>query len=75
MSQSDLVVQQPNWNELENGFPTISVRDIEIQRREDDLVVGTFGRGIYILDDYTLDSKGITEPLDVGPDLSLCPVI
>ncbi len=35
------------------GLPTIAVRDIEIQRRESDLVMGTFGRGIYILDDYS----------------------
>ena len=42
-----------NWHALKNNFPTIAVRDIEIQRRENDLVVGTFGRGIYILDDYT----------------------
>ncbi len=42
-----------NWFELTGGFPTIAVRDLEIQRREQDLVVGTFGRGIYILDDYT----------------------
>ena len=40
------------WNEL-TSLPTISVRDLEIQRREGDLVVGTFGRGIYILDDYS----------------------
>jgi hypothetical protein len=33
-------------------MPTISTRDVKIQRRENDLVVGTFGRGIYILDDY-----------------------
>ncbi len=42
-----------NWHQLRAGIPTISVRDIEIQRRENDLVVGTFGRGIYILDDYS----------------------
>ena len=42
-----------SWTQLKKDFPTISVRDIEIQRRENDLVVGTFGRGIYILDDYT----------------------
>ncbi|MEO0616679.1 MAG: glycosyl hydrolase [Pseudomonadota bacterium] len=41
------------WHQLKGNFPTIAVRDIEIQRRENDLVVGTFGRGIYILDDYT----------------------
>jgi photosystem II stability/assembly factor-like uncharacterized protein len=40
------------WNGL-TGLPTIAVRDLEIQRREGDLVVGTFGRGFYILDDYS----------------------
>jgi photosystem II stability/assembly factor-like uncharacterized protein len=40
------------WHEL-TGLPTISVRDLEIQRREGDLVVTTFGRGFYILDDYS----------------------
>lgn len=34
-------------------LPTIAVRDLAIQQRENDLVIGTFGRGIYILDDYT----------------------
>ena len=41
------------WTQLKSGLPTIAVRDIEIQRRENDLVLGTFGRGFYILDDYT----------------------
>lgn len=41
-----------DWVELEGGIPTIASRDVQIQRRENDLVVGTFGRGIYILDDY-----------------------
>jgi hypothetical protein len=34
-------------------LPTISVADLEIQRREGDLVIGTFGLGIYILDDLS----------------------
>jgi len=42
-----------SWSQMKGGLPTIAVRDIEIQRRENDLVVGTFGRGIYILDDYS----------------------
>ena len=42
-----------SWHQLKANFPTISVRDLEIQRRENDLVVGTFGRGAYVLDDYT----------------------
>ncbi len=40
------------WHPLEGDLPVISVRDLDIQRRETDLVVGTFGRGIYILDNY-----------------------
>ena len=40
------------WVELDGGMPTISTRDVKIQRRENDLVAGTFGRGVYILDDY-----------------------
>src|SRR5262249_17690144 len=35
------------------GVPTSQVRDITIQRRDGDLVAGTFGRGVFILDDYT----------------------
>jgi photosystem II stability/assembly factor-like uncharacterized protein len=41
------------WIQLRGGLPTIQVRDIAIQRRENDLVLGTFGRGIYILDNYS----------------------
>lgn len=41
------------WTALKGKFPTIAVRDLDIQERESDLVVGTFGRGIYILDDYS----------------------
>jgi len=42
-----------NWVQLKSGIPTISVRDMAIQEKEDDLVLATFGRGFYILDDYT----------------------
>lgn len=41
-----------NWIQLEGGMPTIAVRDLWIQKRRNDLVVATFGRGILILDDY-----------------------
>lgn len=41
------------WIELEGGMPTIAVRDLAIQKRENDLVVATFGRGFYVLDDYS----------------------
>ena len=41
------------WIELEGGSPTISYRDVTIQRREDDVVAASFGRGFFILDDYS----------------------
>jgi photosystem II stability/assembly factor-like uncharacterized protein len=41
------------WVQLKGGLPPIAVRDIAIQKRENDLVLATFGRGFYILDDYT----------------------
>lgn len=42
-----------HWKQLKSGLPTIAVRDIAIQKRENDLALATFGRGFYILDDYT----------------------
>ena len=41
------------WIQLKEGIPTISVRDIAIQKRESDIALATFGRGFYILDDYS----------------------
>jgi len=41
------------WTQLKNGIPTVAVRDIAIQERESDLVLATFGRGFYILDNYS----------------------
>jgi photosystem II stability/assembly factor-like uncharacterized protein len=42
------------WVRLQGGdFPPIPVRDLAVQERQGDLVVGTFGRGIWILDDYS----------------------
>jgi photosystem II stability/assembly factor-like uncharacterized protein len=41
------------WTRLRGGLPTIQVRDLVIQKQSDDLVVATFGRGFYILDDLS----------------------
>ena len=41
------------WTQLKTGIPTIAVRDIAFQKRENDLVIATFGRGFYILDNFT----------------------
>ncbi|MCC7322912.1 MAG: hypothetical protein IT358_03755, partial [Gemmatimonadaceae bacterium] len=42
-----------NWHKLTGGMPTTAVRDIKLHRRDNDLVAATFGRGFYVLDDYT----------------------
>jgi photosystem II stability/assembly factor-like uncharacterized protein len=42
-----------NWFKLSGGVPTISFRDIKIHRRDNDLVGASFGRGFYVLDDYS----------------------
>lgn len=41
------------WFQLKSGIPTIAVRDIAIQERESDLVAATFGRGMYIMHNYS----------------------
>jgi hypothetical protein len=40
-----------NWNRWTSGYPTVSTYDMTIQPREHDLVIGTFGRAVWILDD------------------------
>ncbi len=40
-----------NWEKWTKGFPTTSVKDLVIQPREHDLVIGTFGRAAWVLDD------------------------
>ncbi len=40
-----------NWQKWTNGFPTVSVKDLVIHPREHDLVIGTFGRAVWVLDD------------------------
>ena len=45
---------EPMWVKLSAGIPkAVSVMDLDIQRDENDLVVSTYGRGVYILDDYS----------------------
>jgi hypothetical protein len=45
--------QGNQWHKFSTGLPTISVRDLAIQKRENDLVLATFGRSFYVLDDYS----------------------
>ena len=40
------------WHQLKGGLPTVAIRDMAIQERENDLVLATMGRGFYVLDNY-----------------------
>ncbi len=61
-----------NWNQIKKGLPTIAVRDMEIQRRENDLVLATFGRSFYVLDDYSA-LRDLSEDL-LAEDAHIFPV-
>lgn len=41
-----------SWKQLKDGLPTISFRDLVIQREHNDLVAASFGRSFYVLDNY-----------------------
>ncbi|RDK85235.1 VPS10 domain-containing protein [Marinirhabdus gelatinilytica] len=62
-----------HWTKMKGGVPTISFRDLAIQRRENDLVGASFGRGFYILDDYTA-LREITEDALKNETAMLFPV-
>ncbi len=61
-----------HWVKLEGGMPTIAVRDLAIQKREGDLVLATFGRGFYILDDYS--PLRLATPETLAKEAALFPV-
>ncbi|MCP4898681.1 MAG: glycosyl hydrolase, partial [bacterium] len=61
-----------DWIQLDGDFPVVAVRDLQIQRRENDLIVGTFGRGMYILDDYSA-LRNVDEQV-LGEEATLFPV-
>ncbi|MGP8244075.1 MAG: glycosyl hydrolase, partial [Bryobacteraceae bacterium] len=68
------------WIRLSVGLPTIMVRDLAIQKKMDDLIVATFGRGIYVIDDYSPLREAAAETLQkesalfsIRPALSYIP--
>ncbi|MBL8170051.1 MAG: glycosyl hydrolase [Acidobacteria bacterium] len=60
------------WIQLRSGLPTIAVRDLAIHKGLSDLVVATFGRGFYVLDDYS-PLRGV-KPEVLAQDAQLFPV-
>jgi photosystem II stability/assembly factor-like uncharacterized protein len=55
-----------HWHKLTKDVPTIAFRDLTIQRRDGDVVGATFGRGFYVLDDYSplreLTEEALAQP-------------
>ncbi len=62
------------WTRLRGGLPTIQMRDLAIHARDDDLVVATFGRGFYILDDLAPLRLLVQNPELLRADGTLLPV-
>jgi len=58
-----------SWTRFTAGVPTVSVMDMAIQERENDLVLGTHGRSVYVIDDYS-GLRGISEE-DFGSRLKI----
>ena len=61
-----------HWVRLKGGLPTIAVRDMVIQAREGDLLIATFGRGFYVLDNISPLRQ--TKPESVEQAAAMYPV-
>lgn len=59
------------WQRVRAGLPTIQVKDLVIQRANHDLIIGTFGRGIYVIDNYSplrsVTEEKLEEPAHLVP--------
>lgn len=63
-----------NWQKWQHGYPTVSTMDMRLHPREHDLIIGTFGRAAYVLDDIrplrALAKEGpalLNKPLQLFP--------
>jgi hypothetical protein len=54
------------WVQLKGGIPIAQARDMTVQKRDGDLVVATFGRGFYVLDDYS-PLRDLATPSETSP--------
>jgi photosystem II stability/assembly factor-like uncharacterized protein len=60
------------WSKLQYNLPTVPVHDIRIHPRENDLIIGTHGRGIFIIDDITplerlAEAEASSQPMHLFP--------
>jgi len=62
-----------NWKQFKEGLPPAPVSWIVVQKQAHDLVVSTYGRGLYILEDITPLEQGAMEPAAAGAVQLLAP--
>ncbi|MBL0170585.1 MAG: glycosyl hydrolase [Gemmatimonadaceae bacterium] len=60
-----------SYVQLKGGLPVTQVRDVTLHKRESDVVMATFGRGFYVLDDYSalrdITPQSLSEPARLFP--------
>ena len=59
------------WQKWTEGYPTVSTKDLVVHPREHDLILGTFGRAAWVLDDVRPLRKVATEPGVLNKDIAL----
>ncbi len=59
------------WQKWTEGFPTVSTKDLVIQEREHDLVIGTFGRAAWVMDDIRPLRAIATDPTVLNKEIAL----
>ena len=68
-----------NWNQWTNGYPTVPTTDLVIHPRDHDLVIATFGRSFWILDDIRplreLASRGVAKTLNESVSMFLFQIL
>lgn len=59
------------WQKWTEGFPTVSTKDLVVHPREHDLVIGTFGRAAWVLDDIRPLRKIAADPSVLSRDIAI----
>ncbi|MEI6244521.1 MAG: hypothetical protein WCQ64_05695, partial [Acidobacteriota bacterium] len=66
------------WTQLKGNMPVAQVRDMQVQKQYSDLVLGTFGRGFWVLDDYSalrgMTSQALNEEAKMFPTREIVPL-
>ncbi len=62
------------WEKWKHDYPSVATQDMKIHPRENDLIISTFGRGIYILDDISVIRNYIQHPIQKEDSIAVLSV-